>query len=64
MKYTVVEKDTFWYNIAGNWHRESGPAMGRTDGIVWEYIKEDNYWYSHGKELTEDGFNSLQSQLN
>ena len=62
----------FYYNNAGEWHRENGPAiisergdkywyqnnrLHRTDGPAVEYSYGGKDWFINGKKLTEAEFN-------
>ena len=62
----------FYYNSAGQLHRESGPAIEytrgttvwyqngachRTDGPAIEWSNGVRFWYINGKRLTKAAFN-------
>lgn len=47
-KVTVNKEGTIrWYNEKGEYHREDGPAIERSNG--------DKYWFINGKLHREDG---------
>ena len=75
-KVTVDEKGTIrYYNEAGEYHREDGPAVIDGDIQAW-YLngkrhREDGpaiingdrqEWYLNGKKLTESEFNQLTNK--
>ena len=75
LKYRIEvdARGTRWYyNSAGQLHRDDGPAieypdgskswcqngqLHRTDGPAVEYASGDKVWYINGKMLTESEFN-------
>ena len=75
LKYRVVIDsygNRLYYNSAGKWHRENGPAIEwsngtkswyqngkrhRIDGAAIEYSDGDKVWFINGEELTEYEFN-------
>ena len=77
LKYRIkVTKDgtRFYYNNAGELHRDDGPAvewadgskgwfqnglLHRTDGPAIEYDAGTKSWYINGERLTEAEFNQL-----
>ena len=44
--YVDREGNITWYNDAGEWHREDGPAVIKSDGEI--------YWYFNGREYKFD----------
>ena len=74
LKYRI-EVDTcgtrWYYNRAGQLHRDEGPAieitcgskswyqngrLHRTDGPAIEWADGDEFWYINGRMMTEDEF--------
>ena len=62
-----------WFNNAGEWHREDGPAIEwengdkswivngkshRLDGPAREWGYDNNYYYINGQQLTKDEWES------
>ena len=80
LKYRVevdVFGTRFYYNNAGELHRDAGPAvewddgskgwfqnglLHRTDGPAIEYDAGTKSWYINGERLTEAEFNQLVSE--
>ena len=81
LKYRVeIDEDgnRFYYNSAGKWHRENGPAieyvdghkewwqngqLHRTDGPAIDWARGRKAWYINGEELTEYEFNQRVKSL-
>jgi len=74
-KVKVYSDRTEWYNLEGQRHRDSGPAieysnggkywyqhgkLHRDDGPAIEYASGYKEWYLEGKRLTEAEFNARQ----
>ena len=75
----VDESGTRWYyNHAGRYHRDSGPAveyatgskawhqngqLHRTNGAAIEWANGAKFWYINGKCLSEDEYNQAVKLL-